>query len=170
MHDDDKKFWQQATQDVIPLKENRTIHPPKQKKSAAPLQKIMTEGHEVTSIIFHDVEREYPEYIFFARPGLQYRLQHQLRQGKIRPQATLDLHGMTVEEARICVTQFLNGARTHHLRTVKIIHGKGESRGAILRNKVYQWLPQHPDILAFCSTINSEGGTGAVYVLLSRKS
>ncbi len=158
---DDKKFWLEATQGVVPLKADNKI---KTKPAKIIPKKIKTPEPELqANLQFYDNDIEQPEHIFFARAGLQYRVQHQLRTGKIRPEATLDLHGLTVDEARNAVSQFLMRSFTQHLRVVKIIHGKG---AAILRNKVYQWLPQSSDVLAYCSTIASEGGTGAVYVLL----
>lgn len=164
---EDEKFWVEAMQNVVPLKPSDKIktNPPKTipKKIKSP------EEEQPVSQVFYDNDVEQPESIFFARTGLQYRLQHELRQGKIRPQATLDLHGYTVDEARVAVSKFLTQALQQHLRVVKIIHGKGAASGAILRNKVYQWLPQSHPVLAFCSTIQSDGGTGAVYVLLRTK-
>jgi DNA-nicking Smr family endonuclease len=162
---DDKKFWQDAMQGVTPLKPDNKIKikapkiiPPKIKPREIDVQ---------PSVQFYDNDMEQPEHIFFARAGLQYRVQHQLRLGKIRPEATLDLHGFTVEQARSAVSQFLIKAHQQQIHALKIIHGKG---GAVLRSKVYQWLPQSHQVLAFCSTIASEGGTGAVYVLLRRGS
>ncbi|MGD8310820.1 MAG: Smr/MutS family protein, partial [Chromatiales bacterium] len=53
---------------------------------------------------------------------------------------------------------------------VRIIHGKGGVRGQpVLKQKVDQWLPQHPDVLALCSAPSWDGGTGAAYVLLARR-
>ncbi len=164
---DDKKIWLEATQDVVPIKSDRKVNikPPKKvlKKINTPIDTISPTIH------LYDNDIDQPEYIFFARSGLQHRVQHQLRTGKIKPEATLDLHGFTVDEARIAVSEFLTKTHVHSLRAIKIIHGKGQTRGPVLRNKVYQWLPQCTFVLAFCSAITSDGGTGAVYILLSCK-
>lgn len=158
---DDKKFWQDAMQGVAPLKQDNKI---KIKPAKITLKKINpVEREQIDTPEFYDNDIEQPEHIFFTRPGLQYRVQHELRLGKIRPQMTLDLHGFTIEEARVAVRQFLLKAQQQQLRALKIIHGKST---AILRSKVYQWLPQSNQVLAVCSAIARDGGSGAVYVLL----
>jgi len=56
---------------------------------------------------------------------------------------------------------------------VRIIHGKGlRSTGGepVLKAKVANWLMQRPDVLAFCSARQTEGGAGALMVLLKRES
>ncbi|MGA2654963.1 MAG: Smr/MutS family protein [Gammaproteobacteria bacterium] len=167
MINDDEKIWLEAIQNVVPLKSDNKINiKPKQN---FPKKIHPSEQQQDAALRFHDNDSEQPEYIFFARGGLQHRLQQQLRTGKIKTEAVLDLHGFTVDEARIAVSEFLTQTHTRCLRAVKIIHGKGQTRGSILRNKVYQWLPQCPFVLACCSAIPSDGGTGAIYVLFSRK-
>ena len=54
---------------------------------------------------------------------------------------------------------------------MRIIHGKGKSSEGklpVLKGKVNAWLRQWDQVLAFCSARPNDGGTGAVYVLLSR--
>ena len=64
------------------------------------------------------------------------------------PQESLDLHGCTAAEAEVKLTNFLNRARYHRLKTVLIITGRGlhspngpvlpevvESRLAVLREE-----------------------------------
>ena len=170
LSDEDKKLLQQAMQGVVPLKaqEVRIISSPKKSTSPLPMRSVEPEAKPPASTLFlYDNDEEQPESIFFARPGLQYRVHQQLRGGKMRPQATLDLHGLIVDEARSAVAQFLMSAGAQGLRSVKIIHGKGGHGSAILRNKVYQWLPQCAKVLAFCSALPKDGGTGAVYILLA---
>jgi DNA-nicking Smr family endonuclease len=58
-------------------------------------------------------------------------------------------------------------------RCVRIIHGKGKSSEGklpVLKGKVNSWLRQRDEVIAFCSARPSDGGTGAVYVLLKRSS
>ncbi|MCW8826282.1 MAG: Smr/MutS family protein, partial [Gammaproteobacteria bacterium] len=87
---------------------------------------------------------------------------------QIRVEAELDLHGFTVNEARVELTEFLHFAMESGLRCVRIIHGKGKSSQPILKQKVDYWLRQREEVLAFCSAINRDGGTGALYLLLRR--
>jgi DNA-nicking Smr family endonuclease len=54
---------------------------------------------------------------------------------------------------------------------VRIIHGKGRGSGEqpVLKQKANQWLRQKDEVLAFVTAPRWDGGTGAVYVLLSGK-
>ncbi len=109
--------------------------------------------------------------LLFVRSGLQHRLVKQLRQGKIRYQAELDLHGLTTLEARHELTEFLHMATEAGLRCLLIIHGKGygsEGQEPILKRRVNYWLRQRGEVLAFCSATRRDGGEGALYLLLRR--
>jgi len=121
---------------------------------------------------FADLHIETGEELEFVRPGIQKRLFQELRKGKIPPEDMLDLHGLRVMEARRALAGFLAHAIRYRLRVVQIIHGKGsrsEDRQPILKQKINQWLRQRDEVLAFCSAPRFDGGTGAAYVLLSRK-
>ncbi len=79
---------------------------------------------------------------------------------------------MRVMEARKAFARFLDGSVQRGQRCIRVIHGKGRgSRDAqpVLKQKTYQWLLQHPAVLAFVTAPRWDGGTGATYVLLSRK-
>lgn len=110
------------------------------------------------------------EPLFFSRPGLQNKRLKQLIRGSIRQSDCLDLHQMTVKQARFAVYNFLLQSQKSNYTCVRIIHGKGKfkSSGAKLKNHVYYWLTQISSVLAFSSAQPREGGTGAVYVLLRR--
>jgi DNA-nicking Smr family endonuclease len=155
----------------VPLKTVEKVLPSKpvnrivRAKTTSVEIQTQTQTQQKIQLHDHDIEAQEAD-VFFARPGLQYRFLQKLRQGKMTVQATLDLHGLTVNEARDVVSRFLSQSLLQQLRVIKIIHGKGGDKGAILRGRVYQWLPQVSQVLAFCSTIAKDGGTGAVYVLL----
>lgn len=102
--------------------------------------------------------------LFYSRGGLQHKTLKELRAGKIHPEAEIDLHGMTVNESRENLADFIQNALQHQYRCVRVIHGKGN----ILKNHVGPWLKQIDQVLAFSSAIAKHGGTGAVYVILKR--
>ncbi len=121
---------------------------------------------------FIDLNMETSDELLFIRPGVQNRLFQALRRGRMPPQDMLDLHGLRVVEARPALAGFLTHAKRHRLRVIQIIHGKGmgsEGQQPILKQKVNQWLRQRDEVLAFCSAPRFDGGTGATYVLMSRK-
>jgi DNA-nicking Smr family endonuclease len=109
------------------------------------------------------------EELVYARPGMPAHTLRKLRRGHWAIQEVLDLHGLTTAEARVAVVEFLAHCRHEGLRCVRIIHGKGlrsPNREPVLKRKVAAWLMQRDEILAFCQARRTEGGGGAVVVLL----
>lgn len=114
---------------------------------------------------------EADQKLFFKRPGLQHKVMKRLMRGEFYPAECLDLHGLTVEQARATLLSFLAKHYTQDHRSVLVIHGKGHSStaGPKLKNHVNAWLMQIPWVLAFVSARTQAGGSGAVYILLARK-
>lgn len=103
----------------------------------------------------------------FYRSALSKNQNLAFKRGKLSIEGTLDLHGLTADEAKTVLLQFINSHYCKHHRVLLIIHGKGRSHGiAKLKNLVNHWLPQCPEVLAFVSAIPKDGGTGALYLLL----
>ncbi|EPX77631.1 SMR/MUTS family protein [Litoreibacter arenae DSM 19593] len=103
-----------------------------------------------------------------------------LKQGKLSPEARLDLHGMTLEQAHPRLNRFILDAHAQGKRLVLVITGKGKSRDeggpiptrlGVLRHQVPQWFQQHPlrpHILQVTQASQKHGGSGAYYVYLRR--
>ncbi len=106
----------------------------------------------------------------FKRDGVQNGVFRNLRLGKYQIDARLDLHHMTVDQARNAVFQFINDCMQHDIRCALITHGKGEGRDqpAQLKSCIAHWLPQFQEILAFHSAQKQHGWVGATYVLLRK--
>ncbi len=109
--------------------------------------------------------------VSFRRDGIQHGVFKKLRLGQYELEARLDLHRMTVEEARQEVFNFVRECMRLGVRSALITHGKGErnpDRIAIIKSYVAKWLPELPDVMAFHSARPHHGGTGAVYVMLRK--
>jgi len=109
------------------------------------------------------------DVLFFARAGIQQKVQKKLRRGELPIEEELDLHGYTVNEAKIAIQDFIHECKRQHIRYIRIIHGKGyrsEQKIPVLKTHVAYWLPQLSDVLAFSSARANDGGTGAIYVIL----
>ena len=109
------------------------------------------------------------DIVDYHRPGIQTRTLKRLRQGRLPPEAHLDLHGKTTREAEPNLYRFIARCSDADLRCLRIVHGKGISSPGgrpVLKARVVIWLREHPDVIAFCSAQPADGGTGAMYVLL----
>lgn len=173
---DDLAFFRAAMKDVKRIKSSDTRRIKRKKNTftvneAKPLKKEDDASHSDFSL-FDPVELTIgaEDKLFFSRPGLQNKRIKQLIRGDIHSSDYLDLHQMTVEQARLAVLNFLLNSREQNYRCVRIIHGKGRlaQSGAKLKNYVNCWLEQIPWILAFSSAQPRDGGTGALYVLLRK--
>lgn len=109
------------------------------------------------------------DILWFARDGVQPNQLKDLRRGKLNCQAECDLHGLTLEQARVVLEHFIYESLEHGLRHIRVIHGKGyrsENQQPKIKNFVNQALQEFADVLAFSSAQAADGGLGAVYVLL----
>jgi DNA mismatch repair protein MutS2 len=79
-------------------------------------------------------------------------------------QSQVDLRGLTTEEARFRLDQYLNEAYMEGLSTVRVVHGKGT--GAV-RQAVRDLLSDHPLVRSHETAEQREGGDGATVVQLA---
>lgn len=123
-----------------------------------------------------------------APPVLDGSTLRRLREGKVVPDAKLDLHGMTQAQAHNRLATFLHRAFDHDLRCVLVVTGKGGGRSdredrlpsekhfsqshGVLRGMVPRWLNEG-DIRRYVSGTAEahvrHGGAGAIYVYLRRR-
>jgi len=166
--DIEESLFNEAMSDVSPIKNDRITHTTP-KRRPIPLE-INTKEQDNDD--FADLQIETGDELSFQRPGIQNRLFSDLKRGYIDVESTLDLHGMRVVDARQAMQRFIKSALQKKLRCVLIIHGKGQGskdQQPVLKQKTNQWLRQRDEVLAFCSAPRWNGGTGATYVLLSKK-
>lgn len=98
----------------------------------------------------------------------------ELRAGAIRPDRSIDLHGHDRRSARQRVGEEIRQASRSGERCVLVVVGRGRhSAGgvAVLRDELPKWLSDpalEQFVAAFAPAIASDGGRGALYVLLGR--
>ncbi len=163
----DVSFFASAMQGVAPLDgRGRKVMLEPVAKKAAP-QKILTPDLQFAV----NSSREYVEGYLL---GLDLMLVGQLQAGQYKPAAHLDLHGFLIRDAFYALVQAIRIAYMKDQRTILVVTGRGHHSHAgqsLLRDKVQEWLTQEPVkhvVLAFCSAKPSDGGVGALYVLLRR--
>ncbi|HEX4998277.1 MAG TPA: Smr/MutS family protein [Terriglobia bacterium] len=97
-----------------------------------------------------------------------------LRSGRFSVQAYLDLHGMTREDARFALDEFILSSIRMGFGCVRVIHGRGrhsDKSEPVLKGSLRRWLTTRRlgrHVVAFTSARRCDGGGGAVYVLLAR--
>jgi len=107
----------------------------------------------------------------FTADGVDRREIRKLKRGDYTVDGRLDLHGRTAAEACPDVRRFVEQSRHSRHRCVCIVHGRGlhsEGSASILKPRVRACLKSLQSVLAFSDAPRSEGGAGAVYVLLRR--
>lgn len=86
---------------------------------------------------------------------------------KLAPQDTLDLHGMTQEQAWKALNDFVANARRRGLQKILIIHGKGihsaDSEG-VLGSVVKTFIERDQRLGASGKADKFHGGSGATWV------
>jgi DNA-nicking Smr family endonuclease len=105
----------------------------------------------------------------YAAPGVDRREIRRLKRASYVVGDRRDLHGMPAAEACASVRRFIENSRHRRHRCVCIVHGRGlhsEGNASVLKARVRECLRQHPSVLAFADAPRSDGGAGAVYVLL----
>lgn len=170
---DDGRLFREHVDGARPVKQDR-ITPHRAKRRPIPEQSLRDEAAVMRDLLaddFDPADVETGEELLYFRAGLQHAVIRKLRRGQYAIEAELDLHGYIVPQARAAVNRFLRDARALGKRCVRIVHGKGKSsegKMPVLKGKVNVWLRQKDGVLAFCSAVPRDGGTGAVYVLLKR--
>ena len=131
---------------------------------AAVLRESISDGFDASTLLETD------EALSYRRSGIGPDVARKLRRGAWSIQREIDLHGLRIEEAREALGQFIREAHKSGMRCVRVVHGKGlgsPGKTPVLKGKVHSWLIQKNEVLAFVQARASEGGAGALVVLLA---
>lgn len=168
----DAEAFSNAIKGVKRLQQNKIrLKPPilvKKKRSLSVTPEELEDMELAEKLELREVGGE--EYISYRHASISHKTLRKLRKGQYNVEATLDLHGFSVNKAEIALKEFLCESLQQEHRVVVVIHGKGKQRLPILKNKLNHWLRTVKDILAFCSASSAHGRHGAVYILLKKRS
>lgn len=175
----DADLWAQATQSVRPLEPGHGIAAPP--PPAPPRDEYYYPDLDALRELEALVSGEAPfdladsdEFIEGSVSGLDPNIVRRLRRGDYAVQGHIDLHGMTREEAKGAVEQFLRESRCRGQRCVLVVHGRGihsKDQVPILKDALRGWFATNRfgrHVLAFTTAQPADGGAGALYVLLRR--
>ncbi|MCL1073166.1 DNA endonuclease SmrA [Shewanella dokdonensis] len=177
MNQNDMDLFKQEMADVVPLKQCHnvpttggfTTSAAQRARNAAAqsseyLQRLPLELARIPPVKPDDM-------LSFKREGVQDAVFKNLRLGKYKVAAELDVHGMNVRQARDSLISFILQQQQRGARCLLLIHGKGHSNKpfpALIKSCVNYWLTQLDEVLAFHSAKREQGGYGALYLLLPK--
>lgn len=185
---DERALWDRVAERATPLHPQRdeplreTVMPTKPKKrpiAPDPLPDFRV-GQNASIARQHDVMRPLVDRLAAAQVNMDSKSFGKMKRGKIKPEARIDLHGMTMAEAHPELISFILGSQSLGRRLVLVITGKGKDRDdggpiptrhGVLRHQVPQWLalpPLRQAILQITPAHLKHGGHGAYYVYLRR--
>lgn len=195
LSDEDQALWAQVARSITPMAENqrRRIEspPPAPKPPPAaaaeppaprPLPTGFGVGRTAPPAPVHVARVLSPSERLAEQPlRMDARTHRSLTRGKLRPDARLDLHGMTLAVAKTQLAAFILRSQAAGHRLVLVITGKGERggddrgplpiRAGALRHEVPHWLAMAPLSQAVLQVVPAHirhGGGGACYVWLRR--
>jgi len=173
MSDDD--FKSLLGDDVKPIKQEKRVNVKLQSNDASvSTRKLNAESFSESTVDPLETETMTMvsplDILEFKRPGVQNGVYKNMRLGKYPIEARLDLHRLSVEQARQSLFQFVSDCLDNDVRFALITHGKGEGRDtpALLKSCVGHWLPQIESVLAFHTAQKHHGSYGATYILLRK--
>jgi DNA-nicking Smr family endonuclease len=99
------------------------------------------------------------------------RREESRRLAALRPQAVLDLHGMTAQEAESAISRFIDSSARVGFEKVLVIHGKGlhsEGGQSVLKGTARRVLESHRLAGRFGEASKADGGSGALWVMIRK--
>ncbi|CAH0534151.1 putative DNA endonuclease SmrA [Vibrio stylophorae] len=161
--------------DVKPIAQDKASHAQQHQVSAAQLarqqsaQQFTSQSKDGLSLTNAPMVKP-DQPLGFKRDGIQDGVYKKLRLGKYPIGARLDLHRKSLQQARDEVVQFLNRCQRLDIRSLIIVHGKGEKSNppALMKSYVAYWLTQLEMVVCYHSALAQHGGQGALYVMIKK--
>ncbi|MCU4674675.1 DNA endonuclease SmrA [Catenovulum sp. 2E275] len=175
-HFDDWKSFSLEMSDVKPIEQDTVITKAKHCDSElAQLKQLNAakfdyeDENELTTEFVEPVDPY--DYIEFKQSGVQDGVYRKLRLGKYPIEAQLNLHHLSVNQARVEVFKFIKECYQLNIRSILIIHGlglNGKPYPGVLKSYLNKWLPSLEPVLAMHTALKHHGGYGATYVLIKK--
>ncbi len=167
------RLFRQAVGDVISIKQNIAVLDKPTRRTRA-ISKSYKVENTPTSYYEESIPEEFlvsaTDHIQYKQPGIQDKLFLKLKRGQLPVSGVLDLHGMSLHNAKEDLNRFISQISMASTQScVRIIHGKGHgSKDGQPKIKQYiqMWLQEDKNSLAYVSCRPADGGTGAIYLLV----
>ena len=181
-------LWKKVVRHIEEIEPQLQGQAPKSADQIINADRTPPSGHKPFRIGQTSGSRQKPEQILsFAAPqsetspNMDRRNFKRLLKGKIEIDGTLDLHGLTADQARTQLQMFVQNAHKTGARLLLVVTGKGKQFGrdefnrpksGVLKQGVPEWLASStlsPMVLQVAQAHIRHGGGGACYVYLRRK-
>ena len=185
---EERALWDRVADSAIPLDPQRPVEEPviiarpvnrPVVREIDPIHHFML-GEKANHKRGHDLLPSITARLTKAPLQMDSKAHGKMTRGKLKPEARLDLHGMTMSEAHPELIAFILGSQAIGRRLVLVITGKGKLcddggpipvRHGVLRHQVPQWMalpPLSQAILQVTPAHLTHGGHGAYYVYLRK--
>ncbi|MEO3414707.1 Smr/MutS family protein [Roseovarius sp. CAU 1744] len=182
---DELDLWRKVADTAQPMHPDRPATLPvpdrkTQKPVRRPVEKFELGARGKAPTPRHDVLPGLPERLAQAPVKMDRKAFGKLKRGKLVPEAKIDLHGKTLDQAHPALTRFILKSHAAGKRLVLVVTGKGKDRDdggpipvrlGVLRHNVPHWLSVPPlaqVVLQVTEAHLKHGGGGAYYVYLRR--
>ena len=185
---DEVELWQQIAKSATPLKLPKNVNSvakPQSKIAEVKNDQFQLNRFEIgekatQKSVQNDLKPSISTALDSAPVQMDYKSFKKMKRGKSTPEATFDLHGMTVAQAHSALIHFLMTSYTRNMRLILVITGKGKFQKdtgpiprqvGVLRHQVPQWLrmpPLRDKVLQVTEAHGKHGGSGAYYVYLRK--
>ena len=166
---EDEKMFEEAMKGVKPIKLKKS-YAYKDKIHPRPINSIKDNSSVVLEALGHpDLLEQHSKWGVHSKSRLKHQLLKRFKNGRISIESDIDLHGLTSLKARAYLKESIKMCFKEGLLCVRVIHGKGlrsGNQGPVLKEVTYKCLSEMEEVTAFVTAKNSDGGGGAVYVLL----
>ena len=172
------KLWEKVAESTLPLNEKNSSTTESFSNNEVP------KGASLKGMKFQLKDGKTRRKEVFSNTSQKVKMDmgtfSKLKKGKLEPEASLDLHGMNLEQAYQALSNFIISAHNTQKRLVLVITGKGKNsdpgyvipqRNGVLRSQVPMWLKEAKLsnlILQVEQSHRRHGGLGALYIYLRR--
>jgi DNA-nicking Smr family endonuclease len=189
LHDEERALWDEVMRDVRRLRGAKAAKAKLEKKRVGRVLReppaLPAPARPAASVAAPAAKAKKVSVPPFGMDGATAE---RLKRGKVEPDATLDLHGMTQAQAHGRLVSFVRRAHEHAYRCILVVTGKGapravrdateafvmpeRSNAGVLRVMVPRWLEEdalRSLVVGVQGAHQRHGGAGAIYVYLRRK-
>ncbi len=171
-----KQLFRQSIGDITPLRYTERIE--RQNRHQVLKKRLHLRRRGLPEIWFSESDESHTvnglarseTSLIFQRCALPSKQLSALKNGHFSTRCVIDLHGLSEAQAEEKMKHTLQRCHQRSDRYLLVVHGKGlsgSSEHPILKNWLNWWLRNQSRVLAFHTAQLADGGSGALYVLLT---